>query len=193
MKLLTFALPSDGDHRLGLLSADNRVLDLKSAAERTRLRLPFDPGSMLSLIEAGEAGLAAVADLARQAGNPLALTDIRVLAPIPRPRKNVFCVGWNYPEHFQEGEKFRPGQELPQHPAFFSKAVTAVTGPFDPIPYDGAISGKWDWEAELGVVIGKRGKNITEAQAGGYVFGYTVVNDVSVRDLQRRHGGQWHK
>lgn len=193
MKLLTFTLPSDPTHRLGLLTADNRVLDLKSAAAGAGRTLPFDAGSMLSLIAAGAAGLAAVAALAKQAQNPVALQDLHVLAPIPRPRKNVFCVGWNYLEHFQEGAKLRPDQELPQHPAFFSKCATAVLGPFDPVPYDASISDKWDWEVELGVVIGQGGKNVPETRAREHVFGYTVVNDVSVRDLQRRHGGQWFK
>ncbi|MBI2313262.1 MAG: fumarylacetoacetate hydrolase family protein [Betaproteobacteria bacterium] len=193
MKLLTFTLPSDPAHRLGLLTPDDRVVDLKGAADRSGGALPFDAGSMLSLIAAGLAGLAAAAELAKQAGNPLALADIRVLAPIPRPRKNVFCVGWNYLEHFQEGAKLRPNQELPAHPAFFSKCATAVLGPFDPVPYDPSISDKWDWEVELGVVIGRGGKNISEGEAPAHVFGYTVVNDVSVRDLQRRHGGQWFK
>ncbi|MDQ3195262.1 MAG: fumarylacetoacetate hydrolase family protein, partial [Pseudomonadota bacterium] len=92
------------------------------------------------------------------------------------------------------GERFRQtAQELPQHPVFFSKAVTAVTGPFDPVPFDPGVSKKIDWEVELGVVIGKSGKNISEADAFKHVFGYTVVNDVSARDLQKRHGGQWLK
>ena len=189
MKLLTFALPSDGDHRLGLLSADNRVLDLKSAAERTRLRLPFDPGSMLSLIEAGEAGLAAVA--IREQAEIHSRSRISGCRAHSAPAQNVSASAGTT-RSISRGREVPPGRNC-HSTRIFNKAVTAVTGPFDPIPYDGAISGKWDWEAELGVVIGKRGKNITEAQAGGYVFGYTVVNDVSVRDLQRRHGGQWHK
>jgi len=82
---------------------------------------------------------------------------------------------------------------LPKHPVFFSKAVTAVIGPIDPIPFDARVTTKLDWEVELGVVIGRGGKNIAEADAMDHVFGYTVINDVSARDLQRRHGGQWLK
>jgi 2-keto-4-pentenoate hydratase/2-oxohepta-3-ene-1,7-dioic acid hydratase in catechol pathway len=116
------------------------------------------------------------------------------LAPIPRPRKNVFCVGWNYLEHFEEGEAVRQtGNHLPEHPVFFSKAVTAVIGPFDSIPFDARVTTKLDWEVELGVVIGRAGKNISEANALQHVFGYTAINDVSARDLQRQHGGQWLK
>ena len=122
------------------------------------------------------------------------LKSVRLLAPIPRPRKNVFCVGWNYLEHFKEGEKTRAQKvELPEHPALFTKAPTAVIGPYDPIPRDERVSERWDWEVELGVIVGPGGKNIAEADAMKHVFGYTVVNDVSVRDLQRRHGGQWFK
>jgi 2-keto-4-pentenoate hydratase/2-oxohepta-3-ene-1,7-dioic acid hydratase in catechol pathway len=76
---------------------------------------------------------------------------------------------------------------------FFSKAPTAVNGPFDVVPFDASISTSLDWEVELGVIIGKGGKNISEADAMSHIFGYTVVNDVTWRDLQRRHGGQWHK
>ena len=79
------------------------------------------------------------------------------------------------------------------HPVFFSKAPTAVTGPYDQIPYDAKVSEQIDWEVELAVIIGKNGKNISENEALDYVFGYTVVNDVSARNLQHRHGGQWLK
>jgi len=157
--------------------------------------LPFDAGDMVSLIASGEVGLAAVRDLAAAPqSKPLQASSLRILAPIHRPRKNVFCVGWNYLEHFEEGEKFRQTKtDLPDHPVFFSKATNAVNGPFDPIPYDARVSQKMDWEAELALVMGRKGKNIAEADAMRYVFGYTVVNDVSARDLQKGHGGQWLK
>jgi 2-keto-4-pentenoate hydratase/2-oxohepta-3-ene-1,7-dioic acid hydratase in catechol pathway len=103
-------------------------------------------------------------------------------------------VGWNYLEHFEEGaKKLQDHRELPKHPVFFSKAPTAVNGPYDSVPFDASISTSLDWEVELGVIIGTSGKNIKEADAMQHIFGYTVINDVSWRDLQRRHGGQWHK
>ena len=115
-------------------------------------------------------------------------------APIPRTLKNVFCVGWNYLEHFEEGgAKLEDKRELPKWPVFFSKAPTAINGPFDTIPFDANISTQLDWEVELGVIIGKVGKNISEADAMSHVFGYTIINDVTWRDIQRRHGGQWDK
>lgn len=171
-----------------------RALDVGEQARRLNFKLPFDASDMLDLIGSGAVGLAAVRELLRAEGADLPLAGLRLLAPIPRPRKNVFCVGWNYLEHFAEGESIRHGgQDLPAHPVFFSKTPTAVTGPYDAIPYDTKVSEEIDWEVELAVIIGKSGKNISENQALDYVFGYTVVNDVTARDLQRRHGGQWLK
>lgn len=195
MRFLTFTRMSDTVHRLGLLWEDDQVLDLWEVAQRSRRSLPFDAGDMLSLIQAGPAGLTAVRELAGAAdGHAVPLGSVRVLAPIPRPRKNVFCIGWNYLEHFVEGERVRQtGQELPDHPVFFSKTTTAVIGPNDPIPFDPKVSEKIDWEVELALVIGAAGKNIREVEAFQHIFGYTVLNDLSARDLQRRHGGQWFK
>jgi 2-keto-4-pentenoate hydratase/2-oxohepta-3-ene-1,7-dioic acid hydratase in catechol pathway len=126
---------------------------------------------------------------------PLKLSSVQVLAPIPRPRRNVFCVGWNYLEHFEEGKKMRvgPQQEMPAHPTFFTKCAGAVNGPYGRIPLHPGVTGKLDWEVELGVVIGRGGRDIKEADAMKHVFGYTVVNDVSARDVQRQHGQQWFK
>ncbi len=193
MRLLTFRPKRGGAARVGVLLANARVLDVAGAARRARL--PFDAGDMLSLIASGRAGLAALRRLTRgYAGRGLALGSLRLMAPIPRPRKNVFCVGWNYLEHFEEGAKARPHvQEMPAHPAFFSKAPTAVNGPYDPIPLHAGVTEKLDWEVELGVVIGRGGRDIAEADALKHVYGYTVINDVSAREVQRQHGQQWFK
>ncbi len=193
MRLATFSPAPADPARVGALLPDGGILDLAEEARRRGRALPFD--DMISLIAAGEAGLAAVRDLVASPGaRGLPLDRVRLRAPIPRPRKNVFCVGWNYLEHFQEGEKFRQAKtDLPAHPVFFSKATSSVNGPYDPIPWDPSVTTQVDWEVELGVVIGKAGKNIPEERGLEHVFGYTVVNDVSARDLQRAHGGQWHK
>jgi len=195
MRLVSFVADDSVLPRVGVLNAEGDIVDIAAAALRQAMTLPFDASDMVSLIAAGDAALDALRRVtAVPSAAPMPSAAVRLLAPIPRPRKNVFCVGWNYLEHFQEGEAVRKtGDELPKHPVFFSKAVTAVTGPFDPIPFDSRVSKKLDWEAELGVVIGRFGKNIAEADAMEYVFGYTVINDVSARDLQRRHGGQWLK
>jgi len=121
----------------------------------------------------------------------------KLLAPIPRPRKNVFCVGRNYAEH--AAESYRAHGETPpplketEHPAIFTKAPTTVIGPFDSIPFDPTVSEKIDYEGELAVVIGREGKNIPREKALDHVFGYMVLNDVTARDIQRRHGGQFFK
>ncbi|HKI65274.1 MAG TPA: fumarylacetoacetate hydrolase family protein [Burkholderiales bacterium] len=195
MRLLSFRPKRGGAPRVGVLLGDGRVLAVGEAARRARQRLPFDAGDMLSLIASGRAGLAALRRLTKgYAGKGLALASLKLLAPIPRPRKNVFCVGWNYLEHFEEGAKARPHlQELPAHPTFFTKAPTAVNGPFDPIPLHAHVTEKLDWEVELGVVIGRGGRDIAEADALKHVYGYTVINDVSAREVQRRHGQQWFK
>lgn len=194
MKLVTFTRPEDAGPRIGVLVDATTVLDVLDAGRARGGPLPFDPRDMVSLIAAGEASLAALRALSSHEAGRLPLTRVKLLAPIPRPRKNVFCVGWNYLEHFQEGERIRQsGQTLPDHPVFFTKAVTAVIGPHDPIPYDPRVTTQLDWEVELAVVIGRAGKNIPEVRAMEHVFGYTVVNDVSARDLQRAYGGQWHK
>src|SRR5215211_389308 len=180
MKFVTYL---DGHLRVGVV-VDSQVVDL---SER------FD--SMLALIEEGEPALEEARSLAEKA-NPLAeVAEVELQAPIPHPRRNVFCMGWNYLTHFEEGQGRRGDQQekLPEYPAFFDKPTTAVIGPYDDIPFDPNFSEKMDYEAELAVVIGRAGRSIPAAEAMDYIFGYTLANDVTARDVQRRHGGQWLK
>jgi 2-keto-4-pentenoate hydratase/2-oxohepta-3-ene-1,7-dioic acid hydratase in catechol pathway len=189
LRLITFKA-AGGAHRVGLVKTDNSVVELAALGGKP----PFDASDMLSLIEAGDAALEWIRAHAARADGVGSYEKLTLLAPIPRPRKNVFCVGWNYLEHFKEGEKIRPHvAEMPTHPTFFSKTPTTVIGPYDPVPYDAQVTEKLDWEAELGVIVGRGGKNIAEANAMQHVFGYTVINDVSGRDIQRQHGQQWFK
>jgi 2-keto-4-pentenoate hydratase/2-oxohepta-3-ene-1,7-dioic acid hydratase in catechol pathway len=153
--------------------------------------VPVPGYDLLSLIAAGDAGLAD-ARAANQA--PVPLSSLSLLAPIPLPRRNIFCVGVNYLAHAAEsaaarGVPFKPAER----PVFFTKATTTINGPYSAIPYDDNVSVQIDWEAELGVVIGRAGKNIPSGEAMDYVFGYTVINDVSARDIQQAHGGQFFK
>ena len=168
MRYLTFSLPTDRAHRVGVLNGD-RVIELS------------DFPSMLALIAAG--GIKAVPN-----GPSYASSDIRWHAPIPRPAKNVFCLGRNYAEHVREATQAR-GQDfkLPAHPNFFTKTPTTVIGPHDDIIWDRNVTQQVDWEAELAVVIGPGGKNIRREDAMSHVFGYTALNDVSARDLQAAH------
>lgn len=177
MRLVTYQ--SEGGPRLGVLREENvvRVLGM----------------DMLALIEAGESGLiAARAASAARRGSPLA--DLTLTAPITQLRRNVFCVGVNYLAHAMESANARGVPfAKPERPVFFTKATTALNDPFGDIPFDAQVSTQMDWEAELGVVIGKTGKNIPAAQAMDYVFGYTVINDFTARDIQNAHGGQFFK
>jgi 2-keto-4-pentenoate hydratase/2-oxohepta-3-ene-1,7-dioic acid hydratase in catechol pathway len=104
-------------------------------------------------------------------------------------------VGWNYLEHYAEGQAIRDQKtDYPEHPVFFTKGVHTINGPYDPIPFDEKVSTQIDWECELAVIIGERGRNISEADAMKHVFGYSVFNDTTARDVQsKRHGGQWFK
>jgi 2-keto-4-pentenoate hydratase/2-oxohepta-3-ene-1,7-dioic acid hydratase in catechol pathway len=190
MRLVTFVPKKGAAPRVGVVRAGAEVVDPTQGGRGA----PFDPHDMISLIASGAKGLAWVRKATAKAKKALPLGKVRLLAPIPRPRKNVFCVGWNYVEHFEEGKRaLGHTQELPAHPAFFSKVPTTVIGPYDAVPFDPEIYKTLDWEAELGVIIGRGGRNIAEADALKHVFGYCVINDVSVRYQQRRHGGQWFK
>lgn len=120
------------------------------------------------------------------------LSDVSLDAPV-RPPRNVFCVGRNYLEHAIEGAR-AAGRELklPKVPTFFTKASTAVAAPGSDLQLDPQISREYDFEAELAVVIGARCKNVSEEEARNVVFGYTALNDLTARDLQREYG-QWFK
>ena len=120
-----------------------------------------------------------------------------LLAPIPRPRKNVFCIGRNYADHAAESMRAHkespPATQSTQYPAVFTKAPTAVIGPYHGIPFDRKVSEQIDFEGELAIVIGRAGKNIPRSEALSHVFGYTVLNDITARDIQKRHGNQFFK
>lgn len=118
------------------------------------------------------------------------------LAPLTRFNRDILCTGWNYTDHFYESLGKRDGQgpvEMPDHPTFFTKGPGVVIGPTDPIAFDAGLSAKWDYEVEIALVIGTPGRSLRAETAAEHVFGYFVANDISQRDLQRQHGGQWLK
>ncbi|MDA0823985.1 MAG: fumarylacetoacetate hydrolase family protein [Proteobacteria bacterium] len=187
MKLVSFS-DRRGPVRVGVLDDASHVIDCKA--------IDHDfPSSMLDLIRAGQAGIEQARKVLQAAPRAarLSLNEVRLLAPIPRPTKNVFCVGRNYKEHVEEGHRTR-GTEIvyPVAPQFFTKAPTAVIGPDESASLDPRVTQMFDYEAELGVVIGCGGINISEADADEAIFGYTIVNDFTARDLQRHHD-QWFK
>lgn len=110
------------------------------------------------------------------------------LAPIPHPRQNVMCLGLNYQEHINEAAEFTGKDwKAPTHPIVFTKSTYSVIGHEANIPYDDASCEQLDWESELGIIISKTGRHISREDTLSYVFGYTVINDISARDIQRNH------
>jgi 2-keto-4-pentenoate hydratase/2-oxohepta-3-ene-1,7-dioic acid hydratase in catechol pathway len=181
MRYATFSLPSDSTLRLGAVRGD-RIVEVTTAP------------SLLALIQQGPDGWKAAAQAVESgAATSHPTNGIRWHAPIPRTPKNIFCLGLNYAAHAMESAKARGREpQLPTAPVFFTKAPTTINGPFDQVPVDREVTNQVDWEVELGVVIGTTGKNISRDTALQHVFGYTVINDVSARELQALHM-QWFK
>ena len=181
MRLVTYV--RDGHMRPGALR-DGDVVDLSPAAE-----------SVLALIDGGEQALARARELVEDADAAARLEDVSLRAPIPAPRGHLYCVGWNYPKNYDEGVGRRAGQETDELgvPTFFTKPPGTVIGPEDEIAWDAGVTERLDYEAELALVLARGGRSIGRDEALSHVFGYTLANDVSARDVQRRHGGQWLK
>lgn len=167
-------------------------------AEQVVTLMPASIGRVDDIVRGGPAAL----DAARTAlttvsgANVLPLSEIRLESPLHRFNRDILCTGWNYWDHFEESKGKREGQDpvsRPEHPTFFTKGPDTVIGPSDDIAYDPDLSAKWDYEAEIALVIGRDGRSIPEDKALDHVFGYLIANDISQRDLQRAHGGQWLK
>jgi 2-keto-4-pentenoate hydratase/2-oxohepta-3-ene-1,7-dioic acid hydratase in catechol pathway len=173
MRLVTF---EDRGQQIGVVRGDE-IVSLAEVAP-----------DMLSLIAMGELGLERAAQALERAGDVRPLAGVRLLAPIPRPTKNIFCLGMNYAEHARESMRAKGLPEtLPEHPVFFTKSVTSVNHPDGSMALDPQITQQLDWEVELAYIIGVGGRNIKRADALRHVFGYTIINDLSARDLQNRH------
>ncbi len=179
MKLVTF---EHGD-RTGIGALDERgdVVDLGVD--------PALPCTMVDFVAAGEQALARAAELVA-AGAAIPAADVRLRAPL-RPRNNIMCIGKNYSEHAREfaGSGFDASQKqaVPDHPIVFSKALSSIVGPEDPMDVSADATATTDYEGELAVVIGRGGRHITADRAWEHVYGYTIVNDMTVRELQKRH------
>lgn len=191
MRLISYTLESDDAVHAGIVLRD-RVVSLAAAAAALDLE-PCHDDMAGCIADADRTLETARRIVARYAGDEtagIALADVRVRAPLV-PRRNIVCVGLNYAEHVAESKSV-VGGDAPEAPVFFTKPPTCVIGPDDAIPWHGHVSTSIDWEAELAVIIGREGRDIAEADALAYVFGYTVANDVTARDLQQRHK-QWYK
>lgn len=191
MKLVTFRSSLEADARLGSIVGD-KVVDLArfGAAVGTDI-----PPQMNAFIDLGPSAVPKVSDLlAKHENFPLGCTvpldNVRLLAPIPRPRKNIFGIGLNYLDHVAESaQALDTSPDLPKQPVIFSKPSTAVIGNGDPILHDRSITQQLDWEVELAVVIGTTARRVSVTDALSHVFGYTVIIDMSARDCRR--AGQW--
>ena len=164
------------------------VEQIGAVREADIIRLTGIAPTMLALIESGPQLLAQARDYVAATHTTIPLADVTLLAPIPRPRKNIICLGMNYTAHALESLRAKGlPVKLPEHPVFFTKATTAVNHPNATVPLLPAVSTQRDWEAELALVLWLPARNVPPEEALGYVFGYTIFNDVSARDLQMRH------
>ncbi len=191
MKLLTYQI-KNSEPRLGFLH-DNQVIDMANFGAAVKLELP---STMLELIDMGSEIIPEINALLKQVdknllqGFTFGADEVTFLAPIPKPRKNIIGIGLNYTEHVAESARtLDTSNELPQKPVIFSKPPTTVTATNTNILLNAKLTQQLDWEVELAVVIGKKGKYVAKEKALDYVFGYTIINDISARDCRR--AGQW--
>jgi 2-keto-4-pentenoate hydratase/2-oxohepta-3-ene-1,7-dioic acid hydratase in catechol pathway len=194
MRFATFR--HHGQPVAGLVLAGG-VLPLPNAAAEAKEMA--DLSSVLAIIRGGEPALAACRRLAQHAERepqalvPLAQAQAQLLAPLPALIRNAFCVGRNYVDHVKEGAAVRNVEaQLPQAPQFFTKATHTLIGPGVDVRLDERVTRRLDYEVELALVIGRGGRDIAAEHAFEHIFGYSIANDVTARDLQRRHD-QWFK
>lgn len=191
MKLLTYKT-EDTEPRLGFIH-NNQVVDMEDFGEISNFPLPND---MLDLIDMGFEIIAEITELISETEENFfeeisyELDQVTFLAPIEKPRKNIIGIGLNYTEHVAESSRtLDTTGKLPAKPIIFSKPPTTVTATNTEIIKNTKLTSQLDWECELAVIISKKGKYVTKEDALDYVFGYTIINDISARDCRRE--GQW--
>ena len=192
MRLVTYRADVEAEGRLGAVVGD-LVVDLELYGQAHEVELPW---RMLDFIAMGAHTVAAVAAMFDKTdgrwpiGTALPLANVRLLAPIPKPVKNIFGIGLNYLDHVAESAAaLDTAPDLPKQPVIFSKPPTSVIGPDDAIVHRAEITQQLDWEVELGAIIGRTARRVAVEDALAYVFGYTMVIDMSARDCRR--AGQW--
>lgn len=191
MRLLTY-LTSDNEPRAAFVH-NSKAVDLEDFGDVANFPLP---NNLLELIDMGIEVIdeinALLEDISENELNVISyeLNEIQITAPIPKPRKNIIGIGLNYTEHVAESARtLDTTGKLPQKPIIFSKPPTTVTGPNTNVLLNKNLTQQLDWEVELAVVMGKKGKYVAKENALDYVFGYTIINDISARDCRRE--GQW--
>jgi len=186
MKLATFSYL--GQEQVGLVTQDQSwVMPLKQL-------LGVDaPGTMIELVERWSNLGPRLQAIAPSPGPGLPLADVGLVAPIPYPRRNIICLGKNYRDHVAEAAPLGgPASGIPTAPVYFSKMIDRVRGSTESVPIHRGVTDTLDYEAELAVIIGKAGHDIDPGSVREYVFGYTILNDITARDLQKKHD-QWFK
>ena len=180
MKLVTYRF--ENTQRVGVLTQDETAV------------LPLDYSHMNTLIEtASPPDLRSAASAAERAGVRVPLAEVELLAPIPRPRQDILCLGMNYKDHADEAAQYNAEAFTKEKPVavYFSKRVSQAVAPEGDIERHAGLVERLDYEVELGVILGKAARNVKAEEAGDYIFGYTVINDVSARDVQTSHK-QWY-
>ncbi|HEX7063975.1 MAG TPA: fumarylacetoacetate hydrolase family protein [Bacillales bacterium] len=187
MKFVTFI--HEDQLKAGVVIQGERIVDIQQA-ERQKMGDVAISGNLLDWIQGGDSLLERIREIAEWAdkkpgaGFIHEFKELQLAAPIPHPRKNIFCIGKNYADHAKE---LGSAADIPKHPMVFSKPPTTVTGPEMPVLLHNKVTDSLDYEGELAVVMGKKGKGISKEEAYDHVFGYTIINDVTARDLQQRH------
>jgi 2-keto-4-pentenoate hydratase/2-oxohepta-3-ene-1,7-dioic acid hydratase in catechol pathway len=191
MKLLTYKT-QDTEPRLGFIH-NNQVIDMQDFGEISNFPLPND---MLELIDMGFEIIAEISEMIAETPENFfeeiayEMNEVIILAPIEKPRKNIIGIGLNYTEHVAESARtLDTTGKLPAKPIIFSKPPTTVTATNTQIIKNTKLTSQLDWECELAIIISKKGKYVPKSEALDYVFGYTVINDISARDCRRE--GQW--
>lgn len=190
MKFVSFI--KEGIENIGILK-DERIVDLQYVFSNIGEKNP--PKTMIEfIVYSDDSKLKMIEEFINcDRLETIPLDSVKISAPIPYPRRNVFCLGKNYVEHVKEVKITRlAGNDVPQAPIYFTKVACPAIGQGDSIRFSRKVTQQVDYEAELAVVIGKDGANIKEEDAEEYIFGYTIINDVSARDLQGKHI-QWFK
>lgn len=179
MKLVTYRL--SGAEHVGALTADGKGV------------LPLPAADMNTLIETMTLADLRSAAAAAERGGAVPLSDVELLAPIPRPRQDILCLGMNYKDHADEAAQYNAEAFTKEKPVavYFSKRVSQAVAPEGDIERHADLVERLDYEVELGVILGKAARNVKAEEAGDYIFGYTVLNDVSARDVQTSHK-QWY-
>ena len=191
MKLLTYKT-QDTEPRLGFIH-NNQVIDMQDFGDVSNFPLPND---MLELIDMGFEIIPEITEMIAETPENFfeeiayEMNEVTILAPIEKPRKNIIGIGLNYTEHVAESARtLDTTGKLPTKPIIFSKPPTTVTATNTEIIKNTKLTSQLDWECELAVIISKKGKYVPKTEALDYVFGYTVINDISARDCRRE--GQW--